>query len=239
MFDDVTRDRFNRNAPEIIKDETIPYAEYPCFALSMNAEARNFPAEIVKRCLMIYTRTSLPGDNTTSRRSLQRSVASIRERLTTNLYREYLRQVIDDISTLTNEDYEQLDVLQLSSVSLCRIIRANLPDGSKIPDWCEPMTLEQYQNRAFDRPRLVLDNLLHRDKYARERRPELGSWTISGSSVVIAVEPMTSRQTQREIPDWILDDTASVSDQIVLKRDVLEHFLGRRVRPPRRWLFGR
>lgn len=239
VFDDVTRDRFNRNAPEIIKDETIPYAEYPCFALSMNAEARNFPAEIVKRCLMIYTRTSLPGDNTTSRRSLQRSVASIRERLTTNLYRKYLRQVMDEISTLTSEDYEQLDVLQLSSASLCRIIRDNLPDGQGIPGWCEPMTLEQYQNRAFDRPRLVLDNLLHRDKYAGERRPALGSWTISGSSVVIAVEPMTSRQTQREIPDWILDDTASVSDQIVLKRDVLEHFLGRRVRPPRRWWFGR
>ena len=239
VFDDVTRDRFNRNAPEIIKDETIPYAEYPCFALSMNAEARNFPAEIVKRCLMIYTRTSLPGDNTTSRRSLQRSVASIRERLTTNLYREYLRQVMDDINKFTNEDYEQLDVLQLSSETLCRIIQDNLPDGFRMPDWCEPMTLEQYQNRAFDRPRLVLDNLLHRDKYTRERRPALGSWTISGGSVVIAVEPMTSRQTQREIPDWILDDTASVSDQIVLKQDVLEHFLGRRVRRPSRWRFGR
>ena len=239
VFDDVTRDRFNRNAPEIIKDETIPYAEYPCFALSMNAEARNFPAEIVKRCLMIYTRTSLPGDNTTSRRSLQRSVAGIRDRLTTNLYREYLSQVTDDIGTLNDEDYEQLDVLQLSSKALCRIIQDNLPNGLKMPDWCEPMTLEQYQNRAFDRPRLVLDNLLHRDKFTRERRPALGSWTISGGSVVIAVEPMTSRQTQREIPDWILDDTASVSDQVVLKQDVLEHFLGRRVRPPRRWLFGR
>ena len=83
VFDDVTRDRFTRHAPEIIKDESIPYPEYPCFALSMNAEARNFPAEIVKRCLMIYTRTTLPGDNTASRRSLQRSVSNIRERLTT------------------------------------------------------------------------------------------------------------------------------------------------------------
>ena len=104
VFDDVTRERFNRNAPEIIKDETIPYAEYPCFALSMNAEARNFPAEIVKRCLMIYTRTSLPGDDTLSRRSLQRSVAGIRERLTTNLYREFLRQVTEDIGRLTSAD---------------------------------------------------------------------------------------------------------------------------------------
>lgn len=129
-------------------------------------------------------------------------------------------------------------MLHLSSAVLCRIIKDHLPEGLGMPGWCEPMTLEQYQNRAFDRPRLVLGNLLHRDKYTSERRPALGSWTISGSSVIIAVEPMTSRQTQREIPDWILDDTASVSNQIVLKQEVLEHFLGKRVRPRRRWWFA-
>ena len=42
VFDDVTRDRFSRHAPEIIKDETLLFPEYPCFALSMNAEARSF-----------------------------------------------------------------------------------------------------------------------------------------------------------------------------------------------------
>ena len=235
VFDDVTRDRFNRHAPEIIKDESIPYAEYPCFALSMNAEARNFPAEIVKRCLMIYTRTSLPGDNPASRRSLQRSVANIRDRLTTGLYREYLRQVMEEMDALTPADYDGLDVLGLSSATLCRLFRQNLPGGAKLPAWCEPMTLEQYQSRAFERPKLVLENLLHRDKYTGERRPPLGSWTISGESVVIAIDPMNSQRTKADIPDWILDDTASVSDQIVLKRDVLEQFLAHRVHPPRRW----
>jgi hypothetical protein len=233
VFDDVTRDRFNRHAPEIIKDESIPYAEYPCFALSMNAEARNFPAEIVKRCLMIYTRTSLPGDNPASRRSLQRSVANIRDRLTTGLYREYLRQVMEEMDALTPADYDGLDVLGLSSATLCRLFRQNLPGGAKLPAWCEPMTLEQYQSRAFERPKLVLENLLHRDKYTGERRPPLGSWTISGESVVIAIDSMSAQRTKADIPDWILDDTASVSDQIVLKRDVLEQFLARGIRPRR------
>ncbi len=45
-----------------------------------------------------------------------------------------------------------------------------------------------------------------------------------------------SGRMKSDIPDWILDDTASVSDQIVLKRDRLETFLERRVRRPRRWL---
>ena len=53
----------------------------------MNADARSFKAEIVKRCLMIYTRTALPGDNTRARRTLQRSVAAIRDKMSTSLYR--------------------------------------------------------------------------------------------------------------------------------------------------------
>ena len=239
VFDDVTRDRFSRHAPEIIKDEAIPYPEYPCFALSMNADARSFLPEIVKRCLMIYTRTSLPGDNPTARRKLQRSVVSIRGRLTTALYREYLRQILEEMNSIRESNAsegDEVDALELSSSVLCRIIEANLPPGAIMPSWCSPMTLSEYQERAFERPRLVLDNLLHPDKYSSERKPTAGSWTISGNAVIIAGDIMASSRIKSDIPDWILDDTASVSDQIALKRDPLEAFLGKRVRPPRRWL---
>ena len=239
VFDDVTRDRFSRHAPEIIKDEAIYDSEYPCFALSMNAEARNFPPEIVKRCLMIYTRTSLPGDDPSSRRSLQRSVSDIRGRLTTALYREYLNRVIAETSTIIDANSDHVDVLDLSSAVLCRLFEEHLPPGTEMPAWCSPMTLDEYQSRAFERPKLVLSNLLHRDKYSRERRPPVGSWTISGDTVLVTIESIMSKRTRDDIPDWILDDTASVSDQIAMKLDVLEDFLGESVRPPRRfWLFG-
>ena len=240
VFDDVTRERFSRHAPEIIKDEAIHYSEYPCFALSMNAEARSFLPEIVKRCLMIYTRTSLPGDNPTARRRLQRSVASIRDRLTTSLYREYLKLVLEEMASLrgaASPNGDEVDALELSSTILCRIVEENLPQGFSMPDWCSPMTLSEYQGRAFERPRLVLNSLLHPDRFSSERKPAAGSWTVSGDTVMIAVDMMGASRTRSDIPDWILDDTASVSDQIALKRDLLEDFLERRVRPPRRFLF--
>ncbi len=236
VFDDVTRDRFNRHAPEIIKDENIRDSEYPCFALSMNADARNFPSEIVKRSLMIYTRTSLPGDDTAARRRLQRSVANIRERLGTALYREYLKRVLSEIASLSDKDYNEIDVLHLSSAALCDVFRDNLSNGEEMPQWCAPMTLEDYQKRAFERPRLVLENLLHPDKYSKERRPPVGGWNISGELVIVAVEPMTASRTRNDIPDWILEETASVSDQIAMKRDLLEDFLNRPVKSPRKWL---
>ncbi len=239
VFDDVTRDRFNRHAPEIIKEPatSLPAgAEYPCFALSMNADARSFQPEIVKRCLMIYTRTALPGDDTAARRRLQRSVSSIRERLTTALYRHYMQQVTSSMEAIPKSEYINLDVLELSSSTLHRIFKENLPDGAKVPDWCAPASLEEYQNRAFERPRLVLENLIHPDKYVKERRPPVGSWTISGDIVLIGVEPFSANRTKGDIPDWILDDTASVSDQIAMKRELLGDFLGKQIRRPRRWL---
>lgn len=237
VFDDVTRDRFNRHAPEIIKDETISYSEYPCFALSMNAETRAFPDEIIKRCLMIYTRTSLPGNDPASRRRLQRSVADIRGRITTSLYSEYLRRVHCELDSIPISELENLDALEFSSSTLCQLFQENLPDGVRLPDWCIPMTLDEYQRRAFERPRRILESLIHQDKYTGDRVPPVGSWTISGEMVVVGVEQMAHRRTREDIPDWILEDTASVAGQITMKRDLLEEFLNRRVRRPRKF-FG-
>ena len=235
VFDDVTRDRFNRYAPEIIKDETIPYAEYPCFALSMNAEARSFPSEVVKRCLMIYTRTSLPGNDTIARRSLQRSVASIRERMTTALYQEYLRRIMPVVESINEAEQDDIDVLELSSRILCEIFRENLPSDMPMPAWCIGMTLEEYQERAFERPRLVLNGLLNSDRYSSDRRPPEGCWTVSGSSVIVTVPALGYTRSLVDIPDWLLDDTGSSAGQIALRRGLLEDFLGRPIKAPRRW----
>ena len=202
----------------------------------MNAEARNFAPEIVKRCLMIYTRTSLTGDNPTVQRSLQRSVSAIRERLTTGMYRHYLARVRDEMQSPRETIGDETDVLYLSSSVLCDVFAENLPPGVSMPAWCEPMTLDEYTQRAFERPRMVLNSLLHRDRFTKDRRPSIGSWAISGDMVVVAVEPMLSRRTRDDIPDWILDDTASVAGQIAMNKDLLEDFLGHRVRPARRFL---
>ena len=239
FFDDLTRDRFNRHAEEVIKQDYITDPEYPCFALSMNAEARNFKDEIVKRCLMIYTRTSLPGDQPLVKRKLQRSIARIREKMTTALYREYLRRMVTQVDGLRESGHEAVadaDVLELSSKVLCDIFREYLPDGVTMPDWCRPMTLEEYQQRAWDRPRQVLETLLSRDSYTKERKPPEGAWTVSGGLVIVGTGQMGASRIRNEIPDWILDDTASVASQVGLKRNEVEDFLGRKLLK-RRWIF--
>ena len=226
-----------------MKDESIPFAEYPCFALSMNADARSFKSEIIKRCLMIYTRTALPGDNTDARRRLQRSVAAIRDRMTTSLFRTYLwrmlRELDDRKADPPAEDADTADALHLSSSVLCALFRENLPPDRSLPAWCEPMTLAEYQQRAFERPRRILAGLLGPDRYSPERRPPEQCWTVSGDNLIVAVAPIEFTRTRSDIPDWLLDDTGSASGQIALNRKLTEDFLGRPLRRPRRWAWWR
>lgn len=234
VFDDVARERFGRHADEIIKDETISYAEYPCFTLSMNAEARSFKPEIVKRCLMIYTRTSLPGNEIAARSKLQRSVSRIQEDLTTSLYREYLKRALTAMDAAIQSE-DDVDALELSSSILCDIFNANLPAGAELPEWCKVMTLEEYQRRAFDRPRMRLSQLIHKDKYSNERKPTEGCWTISGNNIIVSVPMMQASRIKEDIPDWIIDDTASVAGQIAMQRNLTEAFLREHIRRPFHW----
>ena len=158
--------------------------------------------------------------------------------MTTALYREYLRRTtakIDGLRALGQAPLADTDVLDLSSTVLSDVFREHLPEGTNMPDWCSPMTLVEYQNRAWERPRRVIENLLSRDRYTKDRKPSEGAWTISSDMVLVGTGQMGAARTRNEIPDWILDDTASVASQIGLKRNEVEEFLGRRLRG-RRWL---
>src|SRR6266702_3187866 len=82
VFDDVEKKRFTDHAADIIKDETTRLEEYPAFVLSMNAEDHSFSTEMRKRCLILYTRASLP-DNTDDSKVLFQSVKKIQQRIST------------------------------------------------------------------------------------------------------------------------------------------------------------
>jgi hypothetical protein len=99
IFDDISRRRFTQHGLDIVKDENLPpVRENPCFVLSMNADPQLFPDEVVKRCLMIYTNTSLPTHKSSLADELHRSVEDIRSRLTIDLYRRYLSDIMDKLN---------------------------------------------------------------------------------------------------------------------------------------------
>ena len=65
-------------------------------------------------------------------------------------------------------------------------------------------------------------------------------WTVDGDSVIVWEQrDAFGRQgfDWEDVPSTLVDEDASSGGRTVLKRDLLEDFIGHRVRPPRRF-FG-
>ncbi len=208
VFDDVEKKRFTDHAMDIIKDETTLQEEYPAYVLSMNAEDHSFSTEVRKRCLILYTRASLP-DNTDLAKDLFKSVKSIQRRVSTALYREYLRQVLDRLSN----DPLPLDILKFSSEILTAIFRES--SVTPLPEWCNVVCMKDYQGRKYEKIQTELLSLY-------EMNPKI--WEIRRQEVILRIPPNESYGLRREIPDWLLKE-GSKGGSIVLARKPLEEFL--------------
>ena len=89
VFGDIGWRAFDQYAKDMIKEKLQPpVSEHPCFVLSVKAEPRSFPDEIVKRSLMVYKTTALPSHDEATRQRLQGIVQRMRRSLTDHLYRK-------------------------------------------------------------------------------------------------------------------------------------------------------
>lgn len=216
VFDDVEKRRFDDHAIDLIKDETFVYPEYPAFVLSMNAEDQSFASEIRKRCLVLYTRTSLP-DHSAAAKQLYGSIRDIQRRMTTALYREYLHRMLVRL----DPEPVALDLLALSSGILVGIMREASP--GPLPAWCTMISIAEYQSRKHEKIRAELVKLHQTNGQA---------WDVRRDEVILKVQSFESHVLRREIPDWLIKE-GSKGGNIVLDRAPLEEFLG--ISFGRRW----
>ena len=237
VFDDITRRRFINHGQDIVKDENLPpVKEHPGFVISMNAEPQSFPDEVVKRCLMIYTNTSIPTHNHYLADRLHASVEDIRNRLTTDLYRQYLTAIMDKLDSAPTPR----DILWTSSEVICGLLGEHTE--GQLPDWCQPVSWNEYADRRYERPARRLAALLAPENYRRKVGDGEQGWTLQANSVVVweKADAFGRTSIKGEIPDFLYDDTSSVGDTFVLWRKQTEEFLGTRIAPPGiRWPWSR
>jgi hypothetical protein len=209
VFDDVTKRAFNDHAPDIIKDENVSEPEYPAIILSMNTEEHGFSTELRKRCLILYSKASLP-DYTGESRTLYKSVHAIRSRISTGLYHEFLRRLMD---TLKANALPQ-DMLVCSSNIITSIFAE--ATSSPLPPWCAVMSMQQdYEGRKYEKIRAELRKMY-------ETQPS--SWRIRRDEVILSVPLMNIAGLRKDIPDSLLKE-GSRGGQIILDRKELEEFL--------------
>ena len=233
MFDDIGRNAFNHHGKDMIKDEMLPpVTEYPGFILSMNAEPQSFPDEVVKRSLMIYTTTALPPHNEELRQRLQGRIQEMRRGLTGHLYRRYLSEIMDRF------DDERLpeDWLALSSGVSSSIISD--ATGASPPHWCQAVTWFDYAEKRYARVKARLDSLLRVSAHAKSEGEVPNGWMIECDKIIVWEQRDAFGRRGfdwEDVPSTLIDEEASGGGRTVLHRASLEEFLGRRLRPLRRW----
>ncbi len=233
VFDDIGRAAFIRHGREMIKNEMLPpVTENPGFIVSMNAEPQSFPDEIVKRSMMIYTTTALPPHNEELRQRLQSKIQELRHGLTGHLYRRYLSEVMDRLEDKRLPE----DWLALSSDVLNRIISEAVDEPP--PHWCQPATWLGYAEKRYDRVKARLDALLRPSSHARNEGEVPNGWKIEGNKIIVW-EPRDAFGRRgfdwEDVPSTLIDEETSGGNRTVLYRASLEGFLGRHLRPLRRW----
>lgn len=224
VFDDIGKPAIRNHGNDVIKDENpLRIEEYPCFILSMNQELNAFPDEIVKRSLMIYTTTALPSYKENLRHELHMKIQEVRRNLSTNLYREYLAQALDRFS----ENSHVEDWLKFSSSILSEILseRVNQP----APNWCAPISWEEYADKRHDRVKAQIEHLLRPAAMMKREGDNPTGWMQEGDKVVVfeQTDAFGRREFDWEnVPSTLIDDNASVGVRTVLNRPELEEFIG-------------
>ena len=232
VFDDITRRRFTEHGLDVIKDENLPSEqENPCFVISMNAEPQSFPDEVVKRCLMIYTNTSLPTHKHSLADELHSSVENIRSQMTTDFYWRYLAVIMDKLDKTPLPD----DIICMSSSTIVELLSEHT--NGDPPDWCKPATWDDYAGRRYERAARRLDSLLAPENYRKSTSDGEHGWTLHAGSIVVweKADAFGRTSIKGDIPDFLYDDTSSVGDSFVLWHRQTEEFLGRKIAPPNTW----
>jgi PLD-like domain len=209
VFDDLDNTRFNNHAVALIKDDYVGLGEYPAIVLSMNADKDTFEPEVRKRCLIVYTRASLP-DHTGESRNLARNVKRIKSRLSNALYREYLKRTLERLREDT-----PTDALALSSEVLHGIFIEHYPEP--LPAWCRIISMDEYGQGKHNK---VRDELIQLLRYSPS------AWSIKQDKIVLRLDDVHgARKLLKDIPDYLVD-SGSRGDAIIFDAKELKEFLG-------------
>jgi len=139
VVDDINRTRFTQHAVELIKDDGLASDRCPTIVFSANTDLDALDSEITKRVVSCFIDASI--DRKTGARSSL--VKSTQDRIKTNLYREYLRRMLDAVpDLLDNIETNQPDLLAVSSEVLYQLLE-EYTDG-RLPSWVRVLPWDYY-----------------------------------------------------------------------------------------------
>jgi hypothetical protein len=225
LIDDVTRDKFTRYVPDLVRTDQEMSATYAPIVLTTNRDVSSIPPDLTKRMVTCHIDAAIPENRSATERI---APLALRE-IGTDLYRAYLQRLIPEISTMRAEiDAEAAqfpDLLARSSEILRDIMGEALGD---VPTWARTLSFADYfgiRHRRFcDQLADMLGNADERITVNRRG----GEITISFGG-----DTIQAGQFARMVPDFVLK--GRFADLVKLDLKALEQEMGFDVLTMRAW----
>ena len=239
FYDDIAPKRFTEKGDGVIivkeQDNVWGKGETPCIIASLNSATYEVPGEVRKRCMMVYTDTPLALDDVAKNEKLVAESRHIHTRIGTALYSEYMYRMDQQLPT-EQEELAALDYLNSSSKLIREIFSEHLQPGEYLPDWCEVISVQDFDAAYWDRKRdTIANNHMSRDLMTETYPPKVGYWTIHNDNYVFGVSAFQRKQFEKEFPPHVLDRRHSGGETLVVKVQRLDDFMrrdGRQWNPP-------
>jgi hypothetical protein len=225
LIDDVTRDRFTRCVPDLVRTDQEGSGQYAPVVLTTNRDVTSIPPDLTKRMVTCHIDAAIPENRSVTERNARRA----QDEIGTALYRAYLQRLIPEVRAMRAEidagPEGFPDLLACSAAVLRGVLGAAL---GELPDWARPLTYGDYFGIRHRRFRDQLGDMLRDadDRVAVNRAA--GELTISFGG-----DTNQATQFARSVPDFALK--GRFADMVKLDLSALEQELGFAIGRPAGW----
>ena len=229
LIDDVNRDRFTREVPDLVKFDRERATLYAPVIISTNKQVSAVSPDIRKRAVVCLIDAAIPDQHATSKEIAHRAHSQIG----TAFYRAYLQRLLPLLPAMR----EQLAVRPMAPPDLLEVSSRVLHDLTvsclgNVPEWVAPVTNDE-RLAMNDRP--LLDQLNdiaanHDDRIAINRKA--GELTLNFGG-----DHIQANNFEKLVPAFALK--RRFADSVTIDLSALEKIYGRQAFSRRRRWFAR
>jgi hypothetical protein len=229
IIDDVNRDRFTREVPDLVKFDRERAGQYAPIVISTNKQVSAVSPDIRKRAVVSLIDAAIPDRHSRSFEIAHRAHA----RVGTALYKAYLQKLLPLVSemrmAISEKPLESPDLLDASSRLLRDLIASRV---KAVPHW---MTIVTNDERLAMNDRPLLDHL--NDIWANHRK----RFTINRSSRELIVnfggDNNQASNFEKLVPAFAFK--RRLADTVTVDLEALEKIYGRQSYSRRRGFLAR
>jgi hypothetical protein len=225
LIDDVTRDRFTRYVPDLVRTDQEGGGQYAPVVLTTNRDVTSIPPDLTKRMVTCHIDAAIPENRSVTERNARRA----QNEIGTALYRAYLQRLIPEVRAMRAEIDAGREGFPDLLARSAAVLRGVLGEAlGELPDWAKLLTYGDYFGIRHRRFRDQLGDMLRDadDRVAVNRAA--GELTISFGG-----DTNQATQFARSVPDFALK--GRFADMVKLDLSALEQELGFAVGRPAGW----